>query len=158
MKKKIVLGMAFVACLALGLCVAGCSSDGSSGASGSSAMSGEAAEGSLIAYHEGLGQDFSGVSEVSVSSCASEAACHDGSWDAVVEETDALWEGVGQIPDANPHHSHATNGFECSDCHSLAGTSVNQCNGCHNFETPDGWDEKDPTTTIYGAAEDEPLF
>lgn len=101
-----------------------------------------------------MGQDFSTVSDVSIETCTS--TCHGGSWDSVVDKTDALWAGFGQIPDANPHYAHATNAFECSDCHSLTDTSVNQCNGCHNFETPSTWIDKDPTTTIYGITADEP--
>lgn len=125
--------------------------------SGSSSSATEASEDSLIAYHEALGKDFSNVTEVSASTCTSEAACHDGSWDAVVKETEAMWEGVGQISDANPHDSHAASGYQCADCHSLEGTSVNQCNGCHNFDTPATWDEKDPATTVNGVATEEAL-
>lgn len=156
MNKKL-LARVFVLGAALALSAFALPACSSSESSGSSDSAVEASEDSLVAYHEALGKDFSGVTEVSVSTCTSEAACHDGSWEAVVEETEALWEGVGQISDANPHDSHAASGYQCSDCHSLTGTSINQCNGCHNFDTPATWVDKDPTTTVNGVATEEPL-
>lgn len=116
------------------------------------------AENSLAGQHEARGTDISNLADVSVETCTA-TGCHGGSWDAVVEETDAIWEGLGQIGEANPHAAHATNGYACSDCHSLFdGASVNQCNGCHAFETPDGWEDKDPTSTVYGLTQEEPLY
>ena len=74
-------------------------------------------------------------------------------------KTDAMWKGIGQITDANPHAAHGTNAFECTDCHVLtSGPQTNECNECHDFETPTGWSEKSYTTTIYGVTGTEPLY
>lgn len=151
MKKKAIV-LAIVAAMALGaLGISACSSGGAS--QSGSAANGDYSDVSLIATHEALGQDISGVTEVSAATCGE---CH-GSWDEIVDKTDGLWEGVGQISAGNPHKSHAASGYECSDCHSLTGTSINQCDGCHNFDTPDGWENKDPETTASGVATEEPL-
>ena len=113
---------------------------------------------SLIGQHKARGTEIANLAEVSIESCTG-TGCHGGSYDAVIEETEAIWEGLGQIPDANPHNAHATNGFVCQNCHTLAdGPSINQCNGCHAFESPDGWEDKDPTTTVFGLVNDEPLY
>lgn len=146
MNKKIAMvatAACFVACLAL---AAGCSPASSGSSSGSAAKS-DAAEGSLVAYHQGIGQDISNVTEVSFESCA---PCH-GDADTIRSKTDDLWKGIGQISDANPHESHATNALECSDCHTLSsGPQVNVCNQCHEFDTPDGWTDMSSQTTTYG--------
>lgn len=142
----------FVLCAVFGLMA--CSpSTGATGDGEGSAV--ECSEGSVIAYHEALGQDTSVFTEVSWSTCATEAVCH-GSMDEVIEETEAMFAGIGQIPAANPHLAHASNAFECSDCHSLTGTSVLMCNECHNFELPSDWVGKDPRTTTYGHSESAP--
>lgn len=117
-----------------------------------------AAPGSVIAYHSSLNLNTDSMTEVSVETCASQAACHSGSWDSVIESTEDMWEGIGQISAANPHASHGTSGFTCESCHSLTGANVNQCNGCHAFETPEGWVDKDPATTAYGLTKDAPLY
>lgn len=158
-KRGLAVGIALCAALCLG--IAGCATPEASGdASGDGgaalADTSNAAEGSVIAYHEALGQDVSTFTEVSTEVCAS--ACHGGSWDAIVESTDAMWPGIGQITEANPHDAHASGGYTCESCHSLEGTSIVQCNGCHNFEAPANWDNKDPLTTQYGVVADEPLF
>lgn len=155
MKKKI--GIIAVSCaLALGMCgVAACTpSESSSGSDGSSA---ESSEDSLIQMHEDMGNDISDITEVSVENCTNDD-CHGGSYDEIVAATEDMWEGVGQIGEANPHDAHGTNGYVCEDCHSLTGTSINQCNGCHDFESPEGWEDKDSTTTVDGLVVDEPLY
>lgn len=135
-----------------GTVVAAASSQADSSATSDSGY----AEGSLAAQHAARGIDFSNVTEVSIEQCA---PCHGGSWEAIQQVTTDMWKGVGQISDANPHQAHATNGYVCSNCHNLTdGPSVQQCNGCHAFGVPEGWTEKDPTTTTYGLAEDEPLY
>lgn len=112
-------------------------------------------EDSLYAFHDALGLDWSEMTEVSAASCTSNSACHGGSWDSVVESTVDRFEGIGQIPAANPHKAHATNAYECADCHSLSGTSKLTCNTCHNFELPEGWDAMDPRTTVYGPSSEK---
>ena len=163
MKKKL-LTLALAATMALGaLALAACSPDaadeGAAGGDAATAVAGPetATEDSLYAYHTALNQDWSNVAEVSVATCTSEPACHGGSWDEVVAETEAMWEGVGQITDANPHSAHAFSGYTCESCHSLYETNINQCNGCHNFDSPANWIDKDPMTTVYGVATEEPL-
>lgn len=126
------------------------------GQAASEQAAGDYAEGSVKANHAALGVDLAGVTEVSIEQCS---PCHGGSWEAIQETTVDMWEGVGQISDANPHEAHATNGYVCSSCHKLTeGPSVQQCNGCHAFGVPEGWLEKDPTTTAYGLVADEPLY
>ena len=118
------------------------------------------AEASVLGQHAALGVDLAGlgIEEVSVASCV-DGGCHGGSYQAVREKTDAMWEGVGQIGAANPHDGHGSSGYVCGDCHTLsAGPSVNQCNGCHNFASPEGWEDKDPMTTQYGATATVPLY
>lgn len=150
--RLIALTSTFVLCAVFAL--AACSpSTELAGESESAAV--EYSEGSVIAYHEALGKDTSTFTEVSWSTCATEAACH-GSMDEVIEETEDMFEGTGQIPAANPHFAHASNAFECSDCHSLTSASTLMCNECHNFELPSEWVGKDPRTTIYGHSESAP--
>lgn len=161
-KKLIIVALTCSLCVVLAGIAYGCApvqqnADSSGNASLSTAR-GDVAPDSLVAYHEALGQDFSAVTDVSVASCTSQSACHSGNWEHIVEQTDELWEGFGQIPAANPHYAHATNGFACVDCHSLEGQSVNQCNGCHNFASPSTWIDKDPLTTTYGPAVNESLY
>lgn len=151
--KKMSLLTTIMAALALCVAFAGCAPSQNTDDSQGMADTGAAAEGSLVAVHEAIGQDISGVTEVSIEQCSS---CH--AWEKAVEKTDALWEGIGQISDANPHFSHATNAFECSDCHSLTESQVNVCNQCHIFESPEGWVDKDKTTTNYGIKATEPQY
>ncbi len=145
--------MAAIAAAALCVLCIGCSSSPSSEGGLDSTSAGDAAEGSLVAVHEAIGQDISNLTEASIEQCSS---CHD--WEETVEQTDALWAGLGQISDANPHYSHATNAFVCGDCHRMSEAQVNVCNQCHIFESPDGWLEKDKTTTNYGIRETEPQY
>lgn len=153
-KKKPAVILTLACICALSLCIfttVGCSPSGSS----SSGTETEAADNSLVAYHASIGQDISYITDVSYSTCSQ---CH-GSVDEIVAKTDAMWEGIGQITDANPHDTHGTNAFECEDCHVLtSGPQVNQCNACHDFDTPDGWEEKSYTTTTYGVTGTEPLY
>lgn len=136
-----IAGAAVVACLA-GWAVCGVSNaDADAVAAGTGA-----AEGSLVAVHEELGMDISSIEEVSWSTCE---PCH-GDYQAIREATDAMWPAIGQITEANPHKSHASNALECEDCHTLSdGPQVNQCAVCHNFEAPEGWVDREPTTTIF---------
>ncbi len=162
MKKQftiVAVVVALTCCIFAGAaCSSESASDDSSSSSESSAIdTSEYTDDSLIAVHENLGSNIQDVTEVSVEACTG-SGCHGGSWDSVVEETDAYWEGIGQIDDANPHASHGSGGFVCANCHNLVGTSVNTCNQCHNFESPEGWVDKDYTTTTYGMIEDEPLY
>ena len=153
--KKISIAAAIVllvGCMALVACTSSSSDEGSS-----STTTVEYSEDSLIQLHEDLGSDISDVTEVSASTCTQDS-CHGGSFDEVREETDAYWEGIGQITDANPHASHASAGFDCDNCHSLTGTSTNVCNQCHDFDTPEGWVDKDATTSPYGLVTEEPLY
>lgn len=157
MKKKLVAISATVAVLCLG--AIGCAPQTDMASTGEDASPKvEYSDDSVLAYHEALGQDLSFIEQPSATSCTSDTACHKGSWESVVESTEGMFAGFGQIPDANPHESHATNAFECGDCHSMTGSSVNQCNGCHNFDTPEGWTDKDPATTCYGIATEEPQY
>ncbi len=117
----------------------------------------EYSDDSIIAAHEQRGTDLSALEEVSIESCTANG-CHGGSWEALVEENEAMWKGIGQISDANPHAAHASNAYECADCHSLGGTSVNQCNGCHVFPSPDSWTDKDKTTATDGPTNDAPVY
>ncbi len=148
MNKKIAIVVSaacLVACLAL---AAGCSSS-SSDSSGNKSAQANAAEGSLVAYHQSIGQDISNVTEVSFESCES---CH-GDADKIRSKTEDMWKGIGQITDANPHESHASNALECSDCHTLSsGAQVNVCNQCHEFDSPEGWIDMSSQTTTYGVA------
>lgn len=135
----------------LAVCVAGaCTALASSvgfAQSSSPESSAEAAEGSLVAYHESIGLDISGLTEVSYEACSE---CH-GDVDEIRAETEDMWAGIGQISDANPHASHASNAFECTDCHVMTESAqVNVCNQCHEFVSPEGWTDMDPKTTIYG--------
>ncbi|AJC11771.1 hypothetical protein JI75_02925 [Berryella intestinalis] len=81
--------------------------------------------------------------------CAS-GGCHD--FEAIAASTQD-WGGRKGV---NPHFSHQYYGGEdsgevlsgsmgayamdCSYCHSSHGTSQMWCNGCHDFKTPDGWE------------------
>lgn len=114
----------------------------------------------VYASHLALGLEaIKDVTEVSIASCTSSPACHGGSWDAIVAKTASMWPARGQITEANPHESHASSAFECADCHALSGASVLTCWQCHEyFELPDGWEGKDPTTTIYGNTATEPMY
>ena len=38
----------------------------------------------------------------------------------------------------NPHRSHME-GLQCSDCHTMHGTSIMECNECHYLPLPAGW-------------------
>ena len=159
MNKKLSCAIAVVATVALAGAIAGCSSSGTSDSGSEGTSSGEYAEGSLLAYHENLGEDLSGLldTEVTWSSCENDG-CH-GSYEEIRDETEDMWEGIGQITDANPHSSHASNSYECTDCHTLTDSAqINQCNKCHDFDTPEGWDDADPTTTIDGVTATEPLY
>ena len=150
----VVAAVCLMGCLAL----AACSSAGTDGGSESAdATTVSYSEDSLIQLHADLGTDISDLTEVSVAACTNDS-CHGGDFESVREATEDLWEGIGQIPDANPHEAHASAGFACDSCHSLTGTSVNVCNQCHDFDTPDGWVDKDSTTTIYGLVANEPLY
>ena len=130
--------------------VAAISADG--GASEGEASEGEASEVtpmSLFEVHEAAGQDISGiVTEVSWQTCE---PCH-GDYNAIRAATEDMWEGIGQITDANPHSSHGSNAIECVDCHQLDTPQVNVCNQCHEFDTPAGWVDMDPQTTIFGVS------
>ncbi len=156
MKKKNIIIAGAIA-LAIGLACLACSpkTDGDSGKEPSGQTGPEivAKAGSVMAYHTTLGLDMSAITEVSIDACS---ACH--SWDKVVASTVDMWEGLGQITDANPHDSHATNAFACGDCHKLYEPQVNVCDQCHIFPSPEGWVEKDKTSTNYGITEDEPLY
>ena len=155
MKKRFAI-LAVTACtFALTFAAAGCapSADSPSDANESRNYTAD----SLIAQHESISIDIASLTEVSVAACTG-SGCHGGSWEALAAENEGMWEGIGQIPDANPHSSHASNAYECADCHSLESASTNQCNQCHVFETPEGWNEIDKTTTIYGPANNEPTF
>lgn len=154
MKKQFLLVAAVVAAvLAISLCA--CSSS-NGGGSNSNAVSEYSAD-SLYAHHaDTMGLDFSGITEVSYETCVS-SGCH-GDWDKIVADTDAMFAGLGQITDANPHDSHATNAFACSDCHSLTETSNLICNQCHIFTVPEGWTEPEKTGTNYGTTATEPMF
>ena len=110
---------------------------------------------SLYAYHTALGLDYSDVTEATYASC-SKSGCH--SWETVLKVTDGMFEGVGQIGDANPHSSHASNAYECGDCHSVFGASILVCDECHVFSAPEGWEEMDKTTTTYGLTDTEPRY
>lgn len=156
MKKTFLVSVATAAILSCGVCgLAACSPQASTSSENASVSY---TEDSIMGQHEARGTDITNLTEVSIDSCTG-SGCHGGSWDSIIESTDAIWEGIGQIPDANPHAAHATNGFVCENCHSLTeGPSINECNGCHAFETPEGWVDKDSTTTIYGLTTEEPLY
>lgn len=117
-----------------------------------------AQEGSVIANHEALGTDLSALTEVSVASCTG-SGCHGGSYEAVRESTEDIWPGIGQITAANPHEGHGSSGYTCANCHTLEdGPSINQCNACHIFESPQGWEDKPADTTQYGVVAQEALY
>ena len=104
------------------------------------------ASGGLVAMHETLGVDISSITDISYDTCGT---CH-GDYQTIRARTEAIWPGIGQISDANPHTAHASNSLACSDCHSLTSEQVNVCNQCHDFEDPSGWVDMDSTTTAYG--------
>jgi len=113
---------------------------------------------STIGYHQALVADLSVFTDVSLETCTTTPGCHDGGIEALRMATDGFWEGIGQIGSANPHFAHASNAYECRNCHTLSeGPRINQCNGCHNFDSPVGWMDKDSTTTTFGIATEEPL-
>lgn len=62
------------------------------------------------------------------------SGCH--AWDDVVAATQD-WDGQAGV---NPHTSHQGEAIDCSNCHSVHGTSVMYCNTCHNYQVPAGWD------------------
>ena len=82
-----------------------------------------------------------------------------------------MWEGIGQIREANPHASHASNAYQCADCHRETGDPINQCadcrretedpvnqrNRCHEFASPDGWIKPD-ANTVYGVTATESQY
>lgn len=138
------------------LCVGSIGTAAAFGSSDEGSGSGKYAADSLYALHESFGVDITMIEEVTVASCTS-AGCHGGDWQAIVEKGEGMFKGIGQIPDANPHFAHATNAYECGECHSLEGTSILMCDECHNFAAPEGWDTKDPRSTIYGHSE-TPMF
>ena len=154
--KKATIGVAavlVVGCLALGACT-------SSGGDAGSASDAEVAysEDSLMGYHDSIGQDITGLTEVSEEACTG-SGCHGGSYEAIREATEDYWEGIGQISDANPHESHASAAFACEDCHTLSdGAQVNVCNQCHDFDTPLDWVDKAADSTQYGLTTEEPLY
>lgn len=152
MKKRVVLS--FSAFLLVGnmAFAVGCSSPSSPSASS------DVANDSLVAFHSDFGTNISDLTEVSEASCT-ESGCHGGSYAAVRETTEGLWAGIGQIGDANPHDSHGSSGFVCENCHNLSdGASVNECNQCHAFDSPEGWDDKAADTTQYGLVTEQPLY
>lgn len=126
------------------------------GGSDSSATT-EASPASIVGYHEAVGSEVDMSLGMSFASCGQASPCHEG-YEQIVEESEAMWEGIGQIGEANPHASHASNAYECADCHSETGDPVNQCNTCHDFESPDGWQDPDPSTSVYGVAATESLY
>ena len=62
------------------------------------------------------------------------AGCHE--WEDVVAAT----QDWGGTPGVNPHASHQGEAIDCSNCHSVHGTSVMYCNACHDYQVPAGWD------------------
>ncbi len=164
MKKRSIVTCGIIGAV-FALALVACASENVSDNSGN-AISGEnetdisiiAVDGSVLAQHQARGIDLGDITEVSVASCA-ESSCHGGSWEAVVAKTENMWEGVGQIGEANPHEAHGSAGFTCDNCHVFsASASINQCNQCHAFATPEGWVDKDPTTTQYGLITELPLY
>ncbi|MEG0071442.1 MAG: cytochrome c3 family protein [Raoultibacter sp.] len=63
--------------------------------------------------------------------CAS-SGCHDM---AKVTASTQDWGGVAGV---NPHNSHQGQ-LDCSNCHSVHGTSNMFCNTCHDWKVPQGW-------------------
>ncbi len=114
----------------------------------------EATEHALLTTHAALGQDLSGIDTISWATCGS---CH-GGYEGIVKDTEAFWAGTGQITAANPHASHASAAYACDMCHSFTAEPINQCNQCHGFDSPAGWLDPDPTTTVYGVGQTEPMF
>lgn len=99
----------------------------------------EYSENSLIAYHENMGNDISGFTDVSKENCSQ---CH-GEWTDIQAETDGVLEKDGFT--ANPHANHMTKDLACTDCHSLTGPSTLSCDeNCHEWNlTKDNgtWDD-----------------
>lgn len=114
----------------------------------------EASAGSLYATHAAIGQDISSIDEISYATCGT---CH-GGYEDIVAATENKWEGVGQIKAANPHASHSSNAYKCTDCHSLTGYSILRCNQCHAFEVPEGWTSPDTDTSVYGITKTEAAY
>lgn len=138
--------------------LAACSPATPEESSSSSTTTASYASDSMMGQHEARGTDITNLTEVSAESCTG-SGCHGGSYASVREKTEGYWEGVGQIGEANPHDGHGSSGYACENCHSLSeGASVNQCNGCHNFKSPEGWTDKPADTTQYGVVNDEALY
>lgn len=160
MKKtnRIVLaGLVCVLALSLVACASSESKEGNDSDGGDSTTlsdTGNATALSVAGYHDALNVDVDLSQGISWASCGLASPCHEG-YDQVVEKTEGMWEGIGQIGSANPHASHASNAFDCTDCHSETEDPVNQCNACHDFESPEGWQNPDPGTTLNGVAESE---
>lgn len=158
MKKRTVCTFSIACATALALSVAGfafgqtASSDKEETSAATVSVEGSTSEAvpmSLLEAHEAVGQDISGiVTEVSWQTCE---PCH-GDYKAIRAATEDMWEGIGQITDANPHSSHGSNAIECVDCHKLNEPQVNVCNQCHEFTTPAGWVDMDPQTTVFGVS------
>ncbi|ACV21382.1 cytochrome c3 family protein [Slackia heliotrinireducens] len=97
----------------------------------------------LVEYHESIGQDISGVTEVSYETCGE---CH-GSAEEIVTATDGFLTMKGAIPveSANPHANHYTSNLACDNCHRLDAGSTMYCWSCHDWElsTDNGtWGER----------------
>lgn len=65
--------------------------------------------------------------------CA-KSGCHD--FEEVVASTEN-WAGEAGV---NPHDSHQGVAIDCSNCHSVHGSSYMYCNTCHDYSLPSGWE------------------
>ncbi len=148
---------ACVTMMGLGACSTPMATTGEGSDEGGAVEQVEYTDDSLIAKHMAFNQDLTAlVEKPSPTSCTQDTMCHGGSWDKVVEDTENYYNGENFSVVANPHAAHATNGFECEDCHSLTGTSVARCNSCHEFKVPDGWIVPDFVTSLW--LDDEPPY
>ncbi len=153
-RKHILAAAVAAAALLAAFALPGCVGQGGS-AGGSQSDGALSSESALVAYHEAVGFDITGLEEVSAATCGDK--CHDGI-EGIVESTEGYWEGIGQIGSGNPHASHTSSSYECTDCHAVDGEQVNRCNQCHDYESPEDWVDPDPTTTPYGKTATEPLY
>lgn len=127
MNKKIlscVMAGVMVACVSLGAC-APKTPTSETGSNSSTSYQ----EGSLGAFHEDMGQDISGIQEISVEACS---PCH-GDLASIQADTEDVLVYEGHV--GNPHKNHMSKEFDCTDCHNLEAPSVIGCNEtCHQWE------------------------
>lgn len=144
---------AVVLCGVLG----GLAACGASGASGEQTDLG--ATGNLVSDESTLSAahvngELNGIADVSYETCT---PCHGGDYEGLIAATEEYWPAYAGQSAANPHAEHGSVAYECTDCHRLAGESIVQCNGCHNFELPDGWVSKEWKSTANGLLAEEGL-